>query len=209
MVAACLLVAAAGQPAPAGASSAEAIQTMLQAREFEAIITTYGEEDFSEWTDHIEAAKAFTARGRAHAATGDLESAERDLRQALALGGPASETLLNLAEILQQRGETQDAFEAYEEAYATAAAASLDTPISWLPITATLGAAAILRNRADYEAALEILNRYIPGGSLERVAPVWQARILREYGQVYLGQGEEAAALEAFRLALEAESNAS
>lgn len=104
-----------------------------------------------------------------------------------------------LGDHLRDRGDQAGALQAYLNAHERVAIAHTGTPRGWMPMSATLNAAAILRNQGRYAEALDVLDRY----DVEALTGMayWGERALRARAHVYAGQGRDREALALFRRA--------
>jgi len=198
-------VEATRRPVAKNAASVNADRAIARMRQLyekpRALIDEFQSEDIAAWPPEVadKAGEAFHRRGRAYSILKDGKRAEADLKMAVERA-PRNELFwVSLAENYNGNlKDEQQALAAYRRALELAGAST-----HWLPLSATLSAAAILRNQGRYDEALQMLRRYKDLGTISKG---WRVAMLRAYGHIYAGQAKEQESLAKFHEALELES---
>ena len=181
---------------PAAETRLDHLRALSKARQWRQLVSEFKDTNFASWPS---AGEAFHLRGQAFARLKDGPAALRDLKRAVQHAPNNGYTWYGLADVCKGLpGHEQEALDAYIKAYELDAAAHTRTSYGWMPISATLNAAAILRDRGEYDRALALLNRYTPE-NLARMGSYYRRRMLRAYAGIYAGQGKEQEALDKFR----------
>ena len=129
----------------------------------------------------------------------DYERAEKDFKLALELS-PTNGYLWNsMGDVYKNMKDDQRALDAYTKAFD-----NVGKSYGWMPLSATLNAAAILISQTKYPEALKVMERY-DDGDIQKMAPEWGVKMLRTYGQIYTGMGREEDSAAKFKAALELE----
>lgn len=137
----------------------------------------------------------------------EYELAKKNYTYALELSPSNGYAWSSLGRIYRHEGDDDKALDAYNKAYEYDSASHSGKSFGWMPIDATLAAASILTSRTDYAEALKTLERY-NDDDIQQMGKSWGTRMLRAYGQVYLGTGREEEAMAKYRAALELEKTA-
>ncbi len=148
--------------------------------------------------------KALNFRGTSLVQQKEYELAKKDYTYALELSPSNGYAWASLGSVYRKLGDDVKALEAYNKAYEYDNASHTGKSFGWMPIDATLEAASILIQSADYATALKTLERYTHE-DIPQMAKIWGCKIYRAYGQVYAAMGREAEALANFKAALELE----
>ena len=134
----------------------------------------------------------------------DYERAEKDFKLALELS-PTNGYLWNsMGDVYRAMKDDQKALDAYMKAVEMDSAQRTAKNFGWMPLSATLNAAAILITQTKYAEALKVMERY-DDSDIQKMAPAWGSKMLRTYGQIYAGMGKEEDAAAKFKAALELE----
>jgi tetratricopeptide (TPR) repeat protein len=129
----------------------------------------------------------------------DYERAEKDFKLALELS-PTNGYLWNsMGDVYKSMKDDQRALDAYTKAFE-----NVEKSYGWMPLSATLNAAAILISQTKYPEALKVMERY-DDNDMQKMAPVWGVKMLRTYGQIYTAMGREDDSAAKFKAALELE----
>lgn len=199
----CCQLAGANNPTPPERITTllDRMQTLHQARNHQELIDRFANEDIAGWPEagSAQAARALHLRGQAYQRLNDLERAAADLAAAVARAPDNGYYWQTLGVNLRNRGDEAGALQAFLNAYEHVAAAHTGVPRGWMPASATLSAATILRDQGRYAEALDVLDRY--GNETVAAMGYWGEGLLRARAQVYAGQGRDREALDLFRLA--------
>lgn len=145
------------------------------------------------------ALEALSLRGQGFYFTKDYERAEKDFKLALELAPTNGYTWNSLGDVYRTMKDDQRALEAYTKAFD-----NVGKSYSWMPLSATLNAAAILIGQTKYQEAIKVMERY-DDSDIQKMAPAWGVRMLRTYGQIYAGMGREEESAAKFKAALDLE----
>lgn len=180
---------------PTAETRLDHMRALSKARQWKQLVSEFKGTDLASWPS---AGEAFRLRGQAFARLKDA-AALRDMKRAVQHAPDHGYTWYALADVCKGLlGHEQEALDAYVKAYELDAAAHTRTSYGWMPISATLNAAMILRDRGEYDRALALLNRYTPE-DLAHMGSYYRRRMLRAYAGIYAGQGKEREALDKFR----------
>jgi len=181
---------------PPAETRLDRLRALSKARQWKQLVSEFKGRNFASWPS---AGEAFRLRGQAFARLKDGAAALRDMKRAVQHAPDNGYTWYALADVCKGLpGHEQEALNAYIKAYELDAAAHTRTSYGWMPISATLNAAMILRDRGEYDRALALLNRYTPE-DLAHMGRYYGRRMLRAYAGIYAGQGKEQEALDKFR----------
>ena len=171
------------------------------------LIQEFKDEDIAAWPSAFKDKKvgdaktveALNLRGTGFCILKDYERAEKDFKLALELS-PTNGYLWNsMGDVYKNMKDDQRALDAYTKAFD-----NVGKSYGWMPLSATLNAAAILISQTKYPEALKVMERY-DDGDIQKMAPAWGVKMLRTYGQIYTGMGREEDSAAKFKAALELE----
>jgi tetratricopeptide (TPR) repeat protein len=177
------------------------------------LIQQFKDEDFSAWrpalgTDKVHAddtiAVAYDIRGRAYAGMKNAEAAEKDLTLAVEISPPNGYFWNDLANVCMTLGDKQRAVDAYIKAVEMDRVDMGQKIYGWMSLGATLNAAEIFLSQTKYTEALKVMELW-NDEDIQKMGTAWGARMLRMYGQIYAGMGQEEECLAKFKAALELE----
>lgn len=184
-----------------GEDAISRMREFAKKRQWKELIEAFKDENLTAWP---KAAEAFSLRGKAYFYLKDTDKAKQDLKSAGAHSPKNGYFWHDLAGIYKDLLKDDDlALDAYTKAFEIDDRAHTVRSLGWMPISATIEAASILMTKTEYSKALKVLGRY--NDSYIQKMGMWGVKILRSYGQVYLGQGREKAAIAKFKAALELE----
>jgi tetratricopeptide (TPR) repeat protein len=176
------------------------------------LIQEFKDEDIAAWPSAFKDKKvgdaktveALNLRGTGFCILKDYERAEKDFKLALELS-PTNGYLWNsMGDVYRAMKDDQKALDAYMKAVEMDSAQRTAKNFGWMPLSATLNAAAILITQTKYAEALKVMERY-DDSDIQKMAPAWGSKMLRTYGQIYAGMGNEEDAAAKFKAALELE----
>ena len=199
-------------PAVVEAKLAE-LTALCQKNKRKEVVEQFGDEDIVGWLNAFEnkaegtskVVRGLNLRGTSLSAVGNHERALRDFEDAVELSPSNGYMWNSLGGVYKRLGETEKALDAFNKAFDYVSAAHSTKPRGWMPISATLSAASILMEQTKYPEALDVLQHY-NDEDIQKMGTYWACRMLRGYGQVYLGMGREAEAMAKFKAALELET---
>ena len=143
--------------------------------------------------------EALNLRGMGFWTLKDYGRAEKDFKLALELS-PTNGYLWNsMGDVYKSMKDDQRALDAYTKAFD-----NVEKSYGWMPLSATLNAAAILISQTKYPEALKVMERY-DDNDMQKMAPVWGVKMLRTYAQIYTATGREDDSAAKFKAALELE----
>jgi len=190
------------------------LQELCQKNLRAEVVAEFKDEDMTAWLAAFKdknvgtgkVKQALSLRGTSLIQKGEYELAKKDYTYALELSPSNGYAWSALGGIYQHEGDDDKALDAYNKAYEYDSAAHTGKSYGWMPIDATLKAVAILTMRADYAGALKTLERY-NDDDIQQMGKAWGSKMLRAYGQVFLGTGREEEAMAKFKAALEKTSD--
>ncbi len=176
------------------------------------LIQEFKDEDIAAWPSLFNDKKAGDAktldalnlRGMGFCVLKNYELAEKDFKLALEISPTNAYLWNNMGEVYRAIKDDQKALEAYNKAFELDSAQRTAKSFGWMPLSATLNAAAILITQTKYAEALKVMERY-DDGDIQKMAPAWGTKMLRTYGQIYAGMGKEEESAAKFKAALELE----
>ena len=186
---------------------------LCQKNERKKVAEEFGDEDIVGWLNAFDdkaagrskVVDALHKRGTCFSFVGNHARARHDFEHGIELSPSSGHMWNSLGRVYERLGEKDKALDAFNKAFEFACAAHKTKPLGWMPISATLSAASILMQQSKYTEALEVLNHY-NDEEIDKMGTYWACRMLRGYGQVYLGMGREAEAMAKFKAALELET---
>ena len=155
------------------------------------LIKTFKDEDIASWEDKELAAEALSLRANAYSALRRGQEAKTDMTMAVQCAPGNPKYRLGLAHIYRSRlKDDEQALELYRGILAEAEPTTVDDEPY---LTAALETAAILRDHARYQEALEALD---PIKDMTALNSFEKVRALRAFGEIYavLGRADEAVA---------------
>ena len=176
------------------------------------LIQEFKDEDITAWPPVFKekgvatakTVEALNMRGMGFWTLKDYERAEKDFKFGLELS-PTNGYLWNsMGDVYKSMKDDQKALDAFMKAFEMDSAQHTGKSFGWMPLSATLGAAAILISQTKYAEALKVMERY-DDNDIQKMAPSWGSKMLRTYGQIYAGMGKEEDAAAKFKAALELE----
>jgi len=189
------------------------LTALCQNNQRKEVVEEFGDEDIVGWLDAFEnkaegtskVVNALHKRGTSFSAVGNHERAREDFERGVEFSPSNGYMWNSLGGVYGRLGESEKALDAFNKAFEFVCAAHKSKPLGWMPISATLSAASILMQQTEYPEAIEVLNHY-SDEEIRKMGTYWACRMLRAYGQVYLGTGREAEAMAKFKAALELET---
>ena len=186
------------------------LTALCQKNQRKEVVEEFGDEDIVGWLNAFEDKKQGTSkvvnglnlRATSFNAVVELERARQDWEDAAKLSPSSAHMWSSLGNVYRRMGDDKKALDAYNKAFDCHRAAHTGKSYNVIPISATLKAASILMHQIKYPEALKTLERY-NDEDIQKMGTYWACRMLRAYGQVYLGAGREAEAMAKFKAALE------
>lgn len=175
------------------------IRLLAEHRKWAEILAQFKDEKFASWPDDY-AAEAFYLRGQARYFLNDGEGAAADLRQAADLspdnGGKGRAALALGVNYRNRLKDEEQALLAYEQTVAWVPSGG-----HYVPYTAAVSAAAILRSQGKHERALAMALKF----DADKAKGYWRGMLLVSQAETLAAQGkkEEAAVLYKKAIAVE------
>lgn len=172
------------------------IRLLAEHRKWTEILAQFKDEKFAAWPDDY-AAEAFYLRGQARYFMNDGEGAAVDLRQAVELSpdnGTKGRAALALGENYRNRlKDDEQALSAYEQTVQWIPAGG-----HYVPYTAAVSAAAILRAQGKHERALAMAVKFDP----DKAQGYWRGMLLVSRAETLVAQGKKAEAAVLYKAAM-------